>query len=296
MSNEYELIHLYCVICHEYDTKLVNDAQRTSNNFLPEFTDEECITVMLWGLANRKFTCRDVHKFAKAYYADWFPRMPKYKAFNKRVCYLADAIKTLASVLLSQLGGDPLCSTHLKDSMPIMLAKQSRSGRAKVAREMCNKGYCDAKEMWFYGVRLHTLSQSQYKKLPLPKQMQVAAASVHDRKVAEEMLHDVYGIDLFCDKAYINKKWQAHIKESNQINIITPIKRKKGQKRLSWADNMFSKAVSRVRQPIESFFNWLQETTQIQNACKVRSANGLTAFIFARISLACLFFANVISF
>ena len=295
MSSEYQLIKLYCVICHHYSTRLVNDAQRTSNNFLPQFTDEECISIILWGLANRKFTCKDVYKFIKTYYAEWFPNMPKYKAFNKRYCYLADAIKALASELLSELTGIyPDGVDHLIDSMPIIVAKQSRSSSAKVADELCDKGYCDSKKMWFYGVRLHTLGQCQYKTLPLPKLMQVAPASYHDRKVSEVMLTDVYGIDVFADKAYINAQWQAQLHTEQQANIITPVKLAKGQKRLDSADSLFSTAVSRVRQPIESFFNWIQELTHIQDACKVRSASGLISFIFSRVALACLVISKVI--
>jgi hypothetical protein len=230
------------------------------------------------------------------YYPDWFPAMPKHKAFNKRLAYLADAIKTLANELLSELFGiSPDCVTHLMDSLPIIVANQSRSGRAKVAPELCNKGYCESKKMWFYGVRLHVLGQSQYKTLPLPKLMQLAPASHHDRKVGEEMLLDVFGIDAFADKAYINAQWEADIKCSNQINVHTPIKLQKGQKYLASADSLLSTAVSKVRQPIESFFNWLQELTQIQSASKVRSSNGLISFVFSRIALACLVVANVIS-
>ena len=272
------------------------DAQRTSNNFLPQFTDEECITIVLWGLANRKFTCTDVYKFIKTYYSDWFPKLPKYKAFNKRFCYLADAIKTLANELLSELTGiTPECITHLTDSMPIVVAKQSRSNRAKVAPDLCDKGYCDSKKMWYYGIKLHALGQQQYKMLPLPKLMQLSPASQHDRKVSEEMLMDASGIDLFADKAYINAAWQADLSDNQQINIVTPIKLVKGQKRLDSADGLFSTAVSRVRQPIESFFNWIQDLTQIHIASKVRSSNGLISFVFARISLACLVISNVIS-
>jgi hypothetical protein len=274
----------------------VYDAQRTSNNFLPQFTDEECITVVLWGLANRKFTCKDVYKFIKTYYAEWFPAMPKYKAFNKRFCYLADAIKALANELLSELSGiDPDCIAHLTDSMPIIVAKQSRSSSAKVAGEMCDKGYCDSKKMWFYGVRLHTLGQRQYKTLPLPKLMQLAPASHHDRKVSEDILMDASGLDIFADKAYINAAWQANLRTEQQINIFTPVKLAKGQTWLDSADSLFSTAVSKVRQPIESFFNWLHELTQIQTASKVRSANGLISFIFSRIALACLVISNTIS-
>ena len=62
--------------------------------------------------------------------------------------------------------------------------------------------------------------------------------------------------------------------------MLTPVKDSKGVtdtiKKFNKADDeLYSKAVSTVRQPIEGFFNWLIEKSDIQNASKVRSAKGL---------------------
>jgi len=76
------------------------------------------------------------------------------------------------------------------------------------------------------------------------------------------------------------------------FEIITPIKRKSGQKKLDYWDSVFSTAVSSVKQVIESFNNWIIEKTNIQKAAKVRSSAGLTAFIFARIACALFFGFN----
>jgi len=46
------------------------------------------------------------------------------------------------------------------------------------------------------------------------------------------------------------------------------------------ADDFFSKAVSTIRQPIESLFNWLIEKTDFQRALKVRTTNGLLVHKF----------------
>ena len=128
--------------------------------------------------------------------------------------------------------------------------------------------------------------------------MLLTEASIHDRKAAIEIFEDVYEIDVFADKSYINALWQKGLLENNRIEFFMPIKLKKGQKRLDSADSLFSNAVSavsKVRQPIESFFNWLNELTNIQNAGKVRSTDGLISFVFARISLTCLVLFGLIS-
>ena len=56
-------------------------------------------------------------------------------------------------------------------------------------------------------------------------------------------------------------------------------------------NDLFSIAVSRVRQPIESLFNWLIQKTDIQKASKVRSSKGLLIHIFGKIASA---FINLI--
>ena len=77
---------------------------------------------------------------------------------------------------------------------------------------------------------------------------------------------------------------------------MTPIKGAKGEcqeikKRDKAADDLFSVAVSRIRQPIESLFNWLIQKTDIQRASKVRSSKGLLVHIFGKIASA---FINLI--
>jgi hypothetical protein len=55
------------------------------------------------------------------------------------------------------------------------------------------------------------------------------------------------------------------------------------------ADDLFSKAVSKVRQPIESLFNWLIVKTDIQRASKVRSTKGLLVHVFGKIAAAFIY-------
>ena len=60
--------------------------------------------------------------------------------------------------------------------------------------------------------------------------------------------------------------------------------KKKNHVSIDSADRMYSRAVSRIRQPIESLFNCLQEKAKIQIASKVRSTKGLLIHVFGRLS------------
>jgi hypothetical protein len=68
--------------------------------------------------------------------------------------------------------------------------------------------------------------------------------------------------------------------------LFTPVKKEKEQTHLDAADQWLSTAISQVRQPIESFFNWIYEKTGIQIASKVRSYKGLMVHVFGRLSAA----------
>jgi hypothetical protein len=60
------------------------------------------------------------------------------------------------------------------------------------------------------------------------------------------------------------------------------------------SNDLYSTAVSRIRQPIESLFNWLIEKTNIQRACKVRSTKGLLVHLVWEDS-SCLYKLNILT-
>ena len=287
---EIKLIELYCAVCHHYGNTIVAETQRLSNNFCPKFTDEECIATFIWGLSNQKFDVKRCYDFIKDFYGDWFPELPSYQAYSNRICNLAEAFKMLAGILLNGLGLDTSHADFIIDSMPIIVAGSRRSSRATAANELCDKGYCASKGMYYYGIKLHSLAQCNWSSMPTPSLITLSKASENDLSVGKEMLDSVRNIRIFADKCYKNKAWEGLMLTMNNVTILTPVKHKKGQEYMSFSDRLFSSAVSSVRQPIESLFNWIQEKTNIQAASKIRSSSGLIAFVFARIAYACLCF------
>lgn len=81
-------------------------------------------------------------------------------------------------------------------------------------------------------------------------------------------------------------KIESLLLKEKQSEIHTPVRKKKGQKTLFLSEQMLSTGVSRVRQPIESLFNRLQEKTGIQSASEVRSYKGLMVHIFGKLAAA----------
>jgi len=263
--------------------------QRLSNN-KPKFTDEECIAIYVFGIINHLTDVMQIYDFTKQYYSEWFPLLPKYHAFNYRVCMLSEIITEIAGHAINNGGIRLYQTSYVMDSMPIVVASQKRSGRAKAASGFCDKGYCSSKSMYYHGVKLHVLAQKRQGTIPFPYTVELTPASESDLTAAKQYLGVARNMSIYADKIYRDGNWQAKLTEQN-VSVITPAKLKKGQIKLSYADKLMNESISRARQCIESFFSWLQEKTNIHRASKVRSVAGLVSFVFARL-FAALFMFN----
>jgi len=145
--------------------------------------------------------------------------------------------------------------------------------------------------MWYYGLKLHALNFRRKGKMPFPEQLLFTPASENDLNVFKDAWSGIANRDFYGDKIYSDKDFFTDLKDEKNSKMYTPVKAVKGQsdweKKFNRAFNdLFSKAVSKVRQPIESFFNWLIEKTDIQRASKVRLTKGLLVHVFGKLAAA----------
>lgn len=246
------------------------------------------MTVYLFGITEEgKTTVKGVHHYTKKYWLDWFPSLPTYKQFDKRLNRISSVFPYLVQNVLNraQLEGTDL-TISLGDSMPIMLANAKRSNVAKVADTFCTKGYCASKGCYYYGVKLHALAFERKGTLPLPELLQITPAEDHDLTAIRPALAQLFNRHFYFDKAYCDEQLAKDLAQKQNSRLFTPVKKKKGQKYFKGGDPTYSTAVSRVRQPIESFFNWIDQKTGIQIASKVRSYNGLLVHVFGKLAAA----------
>ena len=288
-----ELIKLYFYVCEIYEKELRWHCERfTKCPVSLSFTDEELITSYLFTMSyENKTQVKDVYNYLVRHWSDWFPSLPSYAAYNNRLNKLSSVFAPLAERLMDKynsLQSTPEQFIRLTDSMPIITCSGKREG--KVALELCDKGYNASKAMYYYGVKLHGIGFYQSGKLPQMEVLQVSKASEHDLEAQRNLLEKSKGIPVFADKAFCDKTLKKQLQD-NDSELLTPVKNKKGQtiqekQRNKAADKLYSTAVSKIRQPIESFFNWLIQNTDIQRASKVRSTKGLIVHIFGRIATA----------
>lgn len=293
-AKELKLISIYLYICDLYDSELKYLCQRFSNNNEPEFSDQEVITIYLYVMqVEQRLKIKQIHSFANDYLRSWFPRLHSYEAFVVRINRLSEVFKHLSSSLLSNnCPDDCRANTNLIDSLPIITSSGKRPNA--VAKELTDKGFCSTKNMYYHGSKLHALAFSRPGHLPFPESLIVTPASENDLNVQKQYWSNFYDRTFYGDKIYNDVDFFNKMTRSYNSRMMIPIKAVKGQAlKISQIDkaanDLYSTAVSRIRQPIEALFNWLIEKTDIQRASKVRSAKGLVVHIFGRIAAAYIF-------
>jgi hypothetical protein len=183
----------------------------------------------------------------------------------------------------------------LLDSMPI-ITSAGRNRTGKVAPEITAKGYCSTKNQYYYGLKLHALAFRRDGTIPFPERIVLSPARENDLSVFKENWGDVIANRIyFGDKAYADSDYFNRRKTTSQnIEMLTPVKGIRKEpveitRRDKAFNDLFSTAVSKIRQPIESFFNWLNEKTTIQKAMKVRSTRGLLVHMMGKIAIAFIY-------
>ena len=95
---------------------------------------------------------------------------------------------------------DPM--TSLIDSMPIITcAEKNKNG--KVATGIATKEYCSTKNMYYLGLKLHTLAFRREGTIPFPKMIILSSAEENDLTVLKREAADILiKRKIFADKIY----------------------------------------------------------------------------------------------
>lgn len=205
---------------------------------------------------------------------------------------MSGAVKDLASLLLSTFTpSDCVEDTVIVDSMPIITCC-GRNRTGKVAMDIADTGYCSTKNLYYHGLKLHMVGYSRKGHLPHPFQIALSPASENDLKVFQsDCVSGLFKKEIFADKIYRSSDYWERERNDKGNEFYAPVKSSKGsseeeRQRSKAADDLYSQAVSSVREPIEVLFSWLNEKTNIQRACKCRSTSGLLIHTMEKIAIA----------
>ncbi len=205
---------------------------------------------------------------------------------------VADTFAPLLEIIIRESEINGCNDAWLIDSFPVALASPRHRFNAKVAPELADAGYCSTKKLYDYGVRVHIVGRSQPGTLPRPEYIGVTGASHNDGKIFEPIRPLLHNNEVYGDKAYkLSDEEDAWVKQG--LVVYTPIKKQKGQTHLDSADTLYSTAVSRIRQPIEALFAWIEQKSGIESAGRVRSYAGLMVHVFGRLAAAFFYWGHL---
>lgn len=231
---------------------------------------------------------RQIYDYFLNHWRSWFPLMPTYQAFNYRLNQLTPAFELLIEqCLISASWQIDARNDRLVDSVPVMIARRVRANQSNIAPELANTGFCASKQQYYRGVKLHLIAARRIKNLPLPEKIHLSEASQHDLQALQELAPRLpEGAALFADKAYFHRETETFFKDAGWF-LLASYKRHRFE---SEADvpTYYNRFVSAIRQPLESLFGWIIEKTDLQNASKVRSSQGLKVHCYGKLAVACL--------
>ncbi len=155
MTWKENLIKLYFYISEDKGIQQYLSGMRMSNNQTLSFTDEEVMTVYIFGITQKFSKVKHIYNYTKMHLSDWFPLLPSYQAFNERLNKLHCCFEVLVqSINFKALLGLEFENERVIDSVPVIVTGKSRSSSAKVAAQLCSKGYCSWKQMYYCDLKL----------------------------------------------------------------------------------------------------------------------------------------------
>jgi hypothetical protein len=291
MDWQSQLINVYLTTCDFFSQLSPTSFLKISPNSNPSFTDQEVVTIYIFGVLMKQKNIKDIFNFTKNFIPNWFPHLPSYEGFLSRLNSLSKLFRELANFILKnnkfkipKTNSQPFI---LIDSLPIMLTTGFRAHKCNTANDISAISYCSSKDKFYYGLKLHLAALFQNKKLASPIDFKITSAATHDLTAVKNDLLNFKHSQIFADRAYCDQSTKKNLSQINS-KLHTPIKLSRNKKTLSSDEKVYSKSVSSIRQSIEILFNWLIESSGIQIASKVRSTKGLIVHVFGRFS-ACLF-------
>lgn len=167
------------------------------------------------------------------------------------------------------------------DSFPVPVMKSVRIWKAKKYVGDEYKGYCASKKEWFYGVRVHMITDETGK----PIEFTIRPGNEHDMKVLKKMsLNLKGGTILLGDAAYTNYAFEDYLLKEKNITLFS--NRRKNAKKPPLIKD---KSLYRKRKRIETTFSSILSLTSrtIHSVTKKGFELKLSLFICA---YACFYF------
>lgn len=231
-----QMTDLYCFIDDYLKAHPQRAGWRSSPNCRPAFTDAEVITIALMQSPLRVASLKQTYRLITHNFASAFPKVCSYKQWIARLHRLGDLVGQMIEAARRADGFN--FSLFVIDSKPIPVCKPIRHRVVRLLRD-AGAYFSKTSVGWFFGFKLHVLLNIEGRIVSAT----LTTANTPDREAAVWLASACDGGIVVADQAYGGEETcEALAREAEMVVLTSKIVRpKKG-------------LMSRVRQPIETFF------------------------------------------
>ena len=249
-------------ILSPFYNRLSIDVRQRRNHKQLIVSDLQILALMMFQIERRTVSQRQFHRETFTYGI----KIPERSRFSRRCHDLAKVMKTIRNDMLQRWTRHTAYSVI--DSAPILLCAPVRNMRAKVFHDVASIGFNATKHLHFYGFKFHCVMTNE----GYVAGYEVTKASIHDVRVAEELLEQASSSRFLADVGYLSKDLKQQL-STKGINIWTPLR-----KIMKQPVNVDITLLKRQRRHIETMFNNLNTVAGFEHP-HVRTAVGLEALI-----------------
>lgn len=253
MSIHEFIISVYLII-EEFYSIVVTHPLR-GRGFPPALSDIEIITMQIIGEFLELDSDKNIWKYFRHNWLEWFPKLGSYPNFCKHCANLWQVNQQIMAKLKSNSGTDNI---HFIDGFPIPVCRYARAKRYKNFKGYAEFSYCAAKQEKYYGFKGHIVINFS----GMITDYTFAPANCDERDVAPEVTQNIYGL-LGADKGYLRPDLKKYY-EFNYVDLQTPFRKNMVDLRPKESIRILMNA----RRKIETVIGQLTERFHIQ---KVRA-------------------------
>ena len=241
MELEDRIISIYLRIEEIYE-KITQDRPLRRHGFPPALSDVEVLTMELVGEMEGRNGDRAIWRYFDEHWRSWFPRLSAFKTFAKHCVNLCWIKQEILRHLFANKE-----TVHIIDGLPLPVCHLARSYRCRMLQEFTAKGYCAAKDEYYYGLRGHAVINTK----GYISTFVVTPADFDERLALNDLIANIKGL-LIGDKGFVGQDWKALLAK-HDIDLQTPLRKNMHDHR----PKPLVKLLGKVRKSIETAFSVL---------------------------------------
>lgn len=160
-----------------------------------------------------------------------FPSIPSQQQYNQRAKRLEPLTDFLTGYLVRKLKLHKQ-KIRIIDATAVPVVKYHRRFNTKAFKNkrFFGLGYCAAKKLKYYGVKLTLLVTKE----GIPVAYHLMPANRHDSQALTKIGKELYNIWLIGDKGYVGRRRQDWLKRKRKIRLIMPYRKNQRQRNTRW--------------------------------------------------------------